>query len=222
MSVLQRSLANYRHELLVENFTGIPILQQHGSADDNVPVFHSRRLGQLISQTGGSSTYLELEGKSHWFEGIMTTKPLRRFYHEMLNSETVRPQYPHQFKIVVANPADMGSRGGIVADQLMSPDQLGKFEVQTHSSVGSWSIKTSNILRFHFSTSEASPRTICIDSQEIELPAKLSFDRRWFLRSLDGSWQVGIHCPYAYKEANTLRHQRIQTGRPSSSVTGGS
>ena len=64
-------MSSYRHEILLENLDS-PILQQHGSADDNVPVFHSRRLFQLQSQVSlaaDKTAYVELEGRGHWFDG---------------------------------------------------------------------------------------------------------------------------------------------------------
>lgn len=71
MAVVLAALNPERHELLVDNLVDIPILQAHGSGDDNVPVFHSRRMFQLLGEAGSkgtelSSNYSEMEGKPHW------------------------------------------------------------------------------------------------------------------------------------------------------------
>lgn len=71
MNVVLAALTPERHELLVDNLVGVPILQAHGSEDDNVPVFHSRRMFQLLGEANTQkaelfSNYTELKGKPHW------------------------------------------------------------------------------------------------------------------------------------------------------------
>ncbi len=191
--MIRSSLTDYRHELLLANFAGIPILQQHGSADDNVPAFHSRRLRQLISQYGHPSRYIELPGKGHWFDGVMTTTCLRRFYSEVLANPSTKPELPYCFDIVTANPADLGSRGGILIDQLISPGQLGKIEVERSSERSTWTLKTSNIFRFQFSSQYSEntvPRKILIDGYLLNMPPSARLDKISFLRSDEGSWKV--------------------------------
>ena len=190
VSVIQSSLADYRHELLLGNFAGIPVLQQHGSADDNVPAFHSRRLSQLIAQTGHPSIYRELQGKGHWFDGVMTTSSLQAFYHKVLAKASAKPELPHRFEIIVTNPASLGSRGGIVVDQLLCPGQLGRLEVGQNSQASSWDLKTSNILRFHFSPPRLVPQSISVDRCLIDMPPSTNLDGLWILRSPEGSWTV--------------------------------
>lgn len=62
---MQTTLQSFGHELLVNNLEGILVLQQHGGADGDVSVFHSRRLRQLISQDTQNltTTYRELQGR---------------------------------------------------------------------------------------------------------------------------------------------------------------
>jgi len=193
--MLQCSLQSFRHELLVANSAGIPLLQQHGSTDDNVPVFHSRRMNQLVSQSAkdASHNYYELEGKGHWFDGVMTSMPLRKFYANVLGSED-RPELPEIFSIVVANPADMGSRGGLVVDQLITPDQLGKVSVAISPGTATWVLKTSNILRFHFSPADSNllPHELIIDDTALGLPLDEVEGEWWVLRSRIGDWQVSF------------------------------
>ena len=191
--MIQSSLANYRHELLLANFAGISILQQHGSADDNVPAFHSRRLSQLISQQGYPSKYVELDGKGHWFDGVMTTTCLRKYYDEILVRSSTYPELPHKFDMNTSNPASVGSRGGIFIDQLVTPGQLGRMEVQRSSEMSTWSLKTSNILRFHFSSRHLKGKeldSIVVDGSLLRMPTSPCPNDFWFLRSDEGSWEV--------------------------------
>ena len=190
--LLRNSMRSFRHELLTPNFKGIPIMQQHVCADDNVPAFHSRRMNQLISQvnTDSDHQYVELEGKDHWFDGIMTTAPLLEFY-DILGREADGPRLPQEFTIVVANPADMGARGGLIVDQLISPDQLGTINVERHPTSKSWVLITSNILRFHFipnQSSDIQPNKLTVDHCPLELPSG-KFDW-WLVRSGQGLWHV--------------------------------
>ena len=193
--LVQNALRSFRHELLVNNLSGIPILQQHGGVDDNVPAFHSRRMSQLISESNddGRQDYIELEDRNHWFDGVMSTEPLREFYRDILGGDSDLPQLPQSFSIVIANPADMGSRGGLVVDQLCDPDQLGKIEVAPSSKTDARVLTTTNILRFHFSTTSGSKlpaHNIIIDKTPIRLPRGHEKRVYWLVRSDDGSWHV--------------------------------
>lgn len=53
----------------------------------------------------------------------MTDGELPTFLGHYLQENPVIPHLPNRFSIVVANPADMGARGGIIVDQLDVPDQ---------------------------------------------------------------------------------------------------
>ena len=117
------SLSSYRHELLVPNMLGTPILQQHGQDDDNVPVYHSRRMHQLIGEADWTSQYAEIPGKGHWWDGVMTEEAVSDFLVHHLDKAPVMPELPARFSLVVANPADTGPRGGIAVDQLEEPDR---------------------------------------------------------------------------------------------------
>ncbi|MCJ1244305.1 hypothetical protein MMC30_001503, partial [Trapelia coarctata] len=182
-SVLQNSLVSYRHEVLMDNLAGIPILQQHGGGDDNVPTYHSRRLKQLITESGWKSRFVELAGEGHWFDGIMTTEPLRDFYRNISKNDAVETALPNTFSIVVPNSGDMGSRGGILVDQLISPDQLGKITVIRSSNASKWTLRTSNIHRLHFSQTRRSsklPEYVEIDDCFLDI--------RSFTKGLNDCW----------------------------------
>lgn len=191
--VLENSLQSYRHELLMRNFDGIPTLIQHGAADDNVPAYHSRRMNQLIIQSNkiAVSSYVELEGKGHWFDGVMTTSQLRDFYAHVLDSQAQRPVLPQSFSIVLSNPADMCSRGGLVVDQLLRSNQLGRIDVSRESS-SMWSLTTSNVRRFHFQIdcSDGLPSRITVDEDCLGLSLDEGGPQHWIIRSHSGQWQV--------------------------------
>ena len=180
------------HELLLQNFANIPIFIQHGSADDNVPVYHSRRMYQLLSQNGQSATveYSELQGKGHWFEGVLTTPALTLFYRSIL-AKPVQPLLPAKFSLVVSNPAETGSRGGLLVQYLTSPDQLGSIEVTRRPEM--WELHTSNIHCFSFDASlhlGTVPQIIQVDDQQFDIPV-LRGSSRTFLFDAECVWRVG-------------------------------
>lgn len=197
---LESSLKDFRHELLVKNFKGIPVLQQHGDADDNVPVYHARRLRQLICQAGvaSSASYVELPGKGHWYEGVMSTKQLKDFYHRCLADGAQLPMTPQSFEFVVASPSDTGPRGGLSVDKIFDPIQLGRLELKCVRALRKLQIETSNIRRISFlETSHLleDMEIILLDGEEIkadEIPeGELRQD---FYLVKDGySWSVSEH-----------------------------
>jgi predicted esterase len=67
-AVVSASLNSYRHEMLMANVQGIPIQQQHGEIDDNVPAYNSRFLSQQLYLAGANSSYNEVPGRNHWWE----------------------------------------------------------------------------------------------------------------------------------------------------------
>jgi hypothetical protein len=192
--LLQSALKSFRHELLVRNFNGIPMLSQHGGGDDNVPAYHSRRMKELVTQSTSTAAtaYVELKDKGHWFDGVMSTVALSKFYADILNPRAELPALPQSFSIVVANPADMGSRGGLVVDQLSISDQLGTIDISRSAST--WTMKTSNICRFHFESCRlfAMPLKVVIDQNYLEMPPKEEIAHCWVVRSLSGHWQVRV------------------------------
>ncbi|KAK6369890.1 hypothetical protein LTS17_009340 [Exophiala oligosperma] len=151
-AILHVARSNFRHELLAENFAGIPILQQHGSSDDNVPVYHSRLMNTLLYQSGIAAKYSEMPGTGHWIDGTMTTPSMMEFYLAHLNDADAVSTAPVDFAFVVPNSHDMGPKYGIVVDQLSSPDRAGHIEVSVaqKGSVTRWHLSTQNIHRLHF------------------------------------------------------------------------
>ena len=124
MAIVQASLSSYRHDLLMDNVKGIPMILQHGSKDDNVPAYHSRLMDMRINKTGGSSAYFEIPGKNHDWDGVTTMPHLRDFYREHLSQDSTvgcdaAPHLPN-FSMVVADSGDMGPKNGVQVRQLIS------------------------------------------------------------------------------------------------------
>ncbi|KAL6705360.1 hypothetical protein ACN47E_007009 [Coniothyrium glycines] len=167
IAVVSASLNSYRHEMLMSNTRGIPIQQQHGEVDDNVPAYHSRFLGQQLYLAGADSSYNEVPGQNHWWDTIMTTADLLDFYHAQTQSEVVLPRKLQNFSIVVADPGDMGSKGGITVTRLVEPGQYGRVTVHGRT------IRTSNVDSLDFSPSLWST-SISLNGQEVDLTASAS------------------------------------------------
>ncbi|KAK2791485.1 hypothetical protein FQN53_002594 [Emmonsiellopsis sp. PD_33] len=193
-NIIQTARQSFKHELLMENLAGIPVLQQHGSADDNVPAYHSRLLHQLISESSWQSDYHELPGENHWFDGILTTPQLLDFY----SLHTQQPSYnnllPEEFSVSVPASGDMGSRGGIAVDQLTSPDKYGHIEVIRQNGGRLWRLKTRNVNRFHLVPSRVRavyPAEIIVDGTEtpFAIPAHTA-ESTWLIKDHTGSWTI--------------------------------
>ncbi|KAI5193509.1 hypothetical protein E4T38_09937 [Aureobasidium subglaciale] len=200
-ALLDASLSSYRHETLLENVKGIHIQQQHGSIDDNVPVFHSRLMSQLIKQAGANSSYTELPNKNHWFDGIMTTETLSQFFKQELNGFARPLRTPEAFTLAVANPADSGPKFGVEILHLRRPGQLGKIHVSLSSSV--CFIQSSNVLSLRLP--KICPRThdVVVDGQKISLPVDSEKSDLWLLP--DGTWKVlSEHRSPALRHRNQL------------------
>jgi predicted esterase len=190
--IVQHALSSYRHELLVENMAGIPIYQQHGGRDDNVPPYHSRLLHTLIEESGCSSQYVELPHRGHWFDGAMTTIPLRAFYTTILESTSPK-QIPTVFNFIVPNSGDVGSMAGISVDQLQSPDYMGRVNVSRVDEKGSWHIGTSNIRRIHLRfpvSGIQQPKTILLDQNLIRIPPGSHIKEEYSLVKSGDQWEL--------------------------------
>ena len=196
MAIVHASMNSYRHELLAANAKYISTLQQHGSADDNVPPYHSRRMNQLLEETGSLSKYDEVTGQGHWCEGVMTTELLREFYEEHLRPSKPTSKVPMNFSVVVANPADTGPKFGLQVDQLLVPGQLGRVDVSFDNE--SMYVKTSNVRCFKLSNpSHRSRHFLDVDRQAIQPSETVSGRPIKLLRDSSGLWKVSgnIHRP---------------------------
>ncbi|KAL8918961.1 MAG: hypothetical protein Q9208_007071 [Pyrenodesmia sp. 3 TL-2023] len=158
--------------MLLQNSCGIPIHQQHGSLDDNVPPNHSRRLSLLLSRVGCPSEYVELPGRGHYFDGVLTAQSLVDFYTEAPEGGTAGILESSTFEFVAANPASMGSKFGVVVDRLTSPGSLGQINAEYVAAENTWFLHTSNIHRLHLTSDAKDDRSssvIAIDGNELRL-----------------------------------------------------
>ncbi|KAF2397139.1 alpha/beta-hydrolase [Trichodelitschia bisporula] len=170
-AIIEASANSFRHELLASNGKGIPILQQHGDQDDNVPAYHSRFMHHLLEQAGWRSTYNELAGKGHWFDGVMTTEALKDFYREHLTPSSPSPEAMLDFELVVANPGDTGSKGGVRVTHLKDAGRLGKMFVNADRNTGSWVVRTDNVLAFEMEKMLFPVVDLVVDGQRIVVPS---------------------------------------------------
>ncbi|KAF3041502.1 hypothetical protein E8E12_002772 [Didymella heteroderae] len=162
ISIVSASLNSYRHEMLLSNVQGIPIQQQHGEIDDNVPAYHSRFLAQQVQLAGANSSYNEVPDQSHYWDGVMTTPPLVDFYYTFTRSKDKVPRQLDKFNIVVGDPGDMGSKGGVRVMQLEDPGRYGKVHVRGRR------LKTSNVLSMQFGPPFWKD-TVIVDGQTLDL-----------------------------------------------------
>ncbi|ETI24184.1 hypothetical protein G647_03553 [Cladophialophora carrionii CBS 160.54] len=194
-SILHSSRASFRHELFAENLIGVPIFQQHGSADDNVPPYHSRLMNTLLAQTGHLATYSELLDKGHWFAGTMTTKPMMDFYQHHLSFSQCNQTAPNRFTFIVPNSDDMGSKYGIFVDQLLTPERLGKITVSVSNNLSRpyWHLRTENIHRFHLDSNvqlSNPPNEIVVD--DLPHSFEIGTDETSFVRDEAGVWSLEV------------------------------
>ena len=184
-------MGSFKHELLVPNLSGIPLLLQHGSEDDNVPPYHSRLMHQLLTEVSANSSYVEISGAGHWFDGVMTTKELTRFYKSTLDSNSSSHQLPLNFTWVVTNSDDFRSRGGLLIEQMDSPDRPAKIVVNRDSAIHTWRLSTSNVHRFSIDVSQRRterPRQFILDEQEWDLSSDVG--SVMFVKSDCSTWNV--------------------------------
>lgn len=192
--ILQKSRSSYKHEILLDNTIGIPILQQHGSDDDNVPAYHSRLMHELLGQTQWPSQFVELPGRGHWFEGVLTTPQLLGFYKNATDSQR-RLNAPLEFAITVPSSGDIGPIYGIQVDQLQAPDLNGQIKVTTNNleSDDTWYLRTQNIHRFHLLASSRTrkPVSLVLDDQELQFIVEPeNSEETWFIKNDQGQWII--------------------------------
>lgn len=187
-SILDGSLATYRHELLVSNLQGINIHSQHGRADDNVPVFHARLMKHLLSRAGLSSNYTEIPGKGHVFDGMMATDSLKQFYTAELERNHTRLTSSLNFTLTVARPADTGPMHGVQVHSLKTPGRLGKLSVSLTSGEhhNKCNIRATNIRKFSVSWHTLQCSGLQVDGQNVHIsvggPTSIfvqDSERRW-------------------------------------------
>ncbi|KAL8808987.1 MAG: hypothetical protein Q9200_003830 [Gallowayella weberi] len=123
----------------------------------------------------------------------MTTQNLLGFYDKILENPPTERSLLRSFSIVTANPGTMGSKGGIIIDQLESPGLFGKIKALYDGDARLWRLMTSNIHRLHFSESSSHDwlgSELMIDGKILKIPADILLSGPWLVRSPNGSWEV--------------------------------
>jgi predicted esterase len=211
-AVISASLNSYRHEMLMPNAHGIPIQQQHGEIDDNVPAYHSRLLAEQLYRTGVSSgvagakaAYNEVVEQNHWWDGVMTTPELVDFYYTQAKNDNVLPRKMEHFLILVGDPGDMGSKSGIQVKQLEDPGRYGKVSVRGHI------IRTSNVRSLDFNPT-LWKESVTIDGHNLSFAETAATTGSPIsVYKSDNGWNIGL------RAAESAQSER--TGRQLGSMT---
>ena len=199
-SMVSAALNSYRHEMLMDNLRGIPIQVQHGEIDDNVPAYHSRLLALQLQFAGANSSYKEVPDQNHWWDGVMTTPELVSFYYNQSRSTEELPRDLNNFSIVVGDPGDMGSKGGVKVTQLEDPGSYGRVHVRGRT------VKTSNVLSIEFGPPFWKD-AIVLDGQALELTAAKTTDKQQIRVRLSGGVWAVEHVEIAGETSNRRGRQ---------------
>ncbi|KAK5172574.1 uncharacterized protein LTR77_002694 [Saxophila tyrrhenica] len=208
-AVVQSALLSYRHELLLENAKDIPVFQQHGNLDDNVPVYHSRLLAQRIQQAGTDSTYFEVPGMGHVWDGMMATEPMSRFFNEQLEVRNVwQAQVPlnlRDFTMVVAG--DMESKNGVKVDSTMVPGKLAKLHFLFDPFTLTCVFDTINVLSFRIGPNFYDDcQDLLVDGQSMLVARTTSQGGMGFVRSQDGWRSLDTSTESEREQDGNIRH----------------
>ncbi|OZJ04129.1 hypothetical protein BZG36_02819 [Bifiguratus adelaidae] len=153
--LLESSIAEYDLDVHIGNAKGISVLGRTGSRDDNVPPWHTKSMIRLLNQHTKRHQYKvsEVEGQGHWFSGVLGSSDMMQFLQDehkaFLDNGGL---FPEKFTITCINPGGMGSKGGILIEQLEQPFRLSTIDVmrldeQKDGSLA-WQLNTQNIRRF--------------------------------------------------------------------------
>lgn len=191
MAIVFSAMNSYRSDLIVPyNAQHIPTAVQHGSDDDNVPTYHSRRMHQLLSGNESTTQYLEFAGKGHWFDGIMTTPFLKEFYYKHVANKSHNEHPPGQFQVVCANPSVTGPKFGVRVETVITPGRMGKVEAMRAGD--SFTFKTSNVRRLTLQSS-IYQLPVIVDGQSVPASEHPADSNISLFLDFQGLWSVHSH-----------------------------
>lgn len=171
------------------NAQGIPIQQQHGEIDDNVPAYNSRLLAQQLYLSGTNSSYNEVPGQNHWWDTVMTTPQLVDFYYTQTANNSTLPRRLDEFDLVVGDPGDTESKGGLRVLSLEDPGQYGRLHAKGHT------ITTSNILSLSFDPTLFGAQSLTVDGSNVVIGdiAKENGSSNYVtIQKQNGEWQIRL------------------------------
>jgi predicted esterase len=187
-AVLDATGASFHAGLLASNAKGIPVLIQHGGEDDNVPVYHSRLMTQLLGEAGVESTFVEVPGQGHWWDGVVTTDVLVDFYKEQFGRAHVERNVPRRFKVIVANPVDHSGMYGVRVLYLLEYGELGRVVVEWDEEEMVWRFETENVMALKWN-GEKLGSSVVVDGMKIGL-GDPGMTHVW--RDESGKWTVKV------------------------------
>jgi predicted esterase len=208
-AIIEASANSYRHELLAGNVKGIPIFQQHGEKDDNVPTYHSRLMNQLLFEAGTDAKYFEVPGQGHYWDGVMATDGLSGFYRQRLGNPKAESKELMEFEMVVANPGDTGSKGGVSVLHLVDPGVLGKVKVNIDEARGIAKFATANVLAIELSERFKIWERVMLDGQELSLGSDKITS---FWMGEDGRWAAQVSTLLILWDLNRRTVMRVSRG----------
>lgn len=208
VAVIHGAMNSYRHELLLANARGIPLLLQHGSADDNVPAYHSRLMNQITVESEVEGKYYEYPDKPHYWDGVMTTAPLRQFYEQHLDTRhadnTSITSDLQSFRLVTGNPGDTGSKHGLQIVELVTPGWLGSIDVVYDSTSSKCSLRLTNVRTLLLPRTFSDCKILTLNGQDISLVPTSERNSPWTLTHDSGTWHI---------EANDTDHHHASLPR---------
>lgn len=194
MAVMSAAMNSYRPDLLLENGKGIPLFIQHGSEDDNVPVYQSRMMHRLARELGLNSTYEEVSGRGHYWDGVFTTAGLGEFIrHHLKANELLKSREVVELQdtaLVVATPGDIGSKNGVEILKLVESDRLGRVDITINRTTLVCNIRTTNVLTFLLSQQYDGCSELVVDEALMRGNPQPSGPR--ILRGHRGKWNVDL------------------------------
>ncbi|KAL7421865.1 hypothetical protein Q5752_003636 [Cryptotrichosporon argae] len=132
MGVLMSALTPYNNDLYASNLAHVPVLAIHGGADTNVPPRHGRAHAGLVrawAGTRGDVTYVELEGKDHWWDDMFRDRRVAEWLDALPPKLSVDEVRKKGFTLTSANPDEAGAKAGIRIAELDVPGRLARLDV---------------------------------------------------------------------------------------------
>ncbi|THH31747.1 hypothetical protein EUX98_g2437 [Antrodiella citrinella] len=210
-AILETALTPDDNELFISNLVDTPVLAIHGGDDDNVPVWHTRQLVDVLKtwHPNANVTYQEDPGQPHFYPNMFLTRSVQDFIDSAFE-QSFDHNHPADFTLTVAIPSDSGSLHGFRIEALQIPGRLGRLTVQ--SGDNRVIIKTSNVRTFAIGgpqTLTSGGLPVLVDNQEVNTNV-LSNDAIVYICKRDGRWQI---------LSNPTTSLRTPTGRLSNILT---